>query len=245
MSSFPATWAATRALGSISTRAGGKMAARLWFTPWPVPIGDKAQVHRDRWLRHTSPLGLDFEGARLAGWQAGDGPTVLLVHGWGDTAASLGAFIDPLVDAGYRVVGFDLPAHGGSGTGQTNLIELAAAVRAIGFEIGPLHAVVAHSMGGATTSLAMLDGLEVERVVLLSPAGRLDRAVDVFKDQLRLPRRAVQGLKREIERRFGADVWERFAAVNVASQFQTPALVIHDRQDKQVKYADGLELAEA
>src|SRR5262249_6361441 len=46
-------------------------------------------------------------GARLAAWTFGEGPTVLLVHGWNGRGSQLGAFVEPLVSAGYRAVLFD------------------------------------------------------------------------------------------------------------------------------------------
>jgi pimeloyl-ACP methyl ester carboxylesterase len=40
----------------------------------------------------------------------------------------MGLFINPLVDAGYRVIAFDAPAHGDSGGKRTSLLEFAQIV---------------------------------------------------------------------------------------------------------------------
>ena len=58
-----------------------------------------------------------FDGTELAYDVAGDGPTVLLLHGFAaDTAANWQApgVFDALVDAGHRVVGYDARGHGRS-----------------------------------------------------------------------------------------------------------------------------------
>ena len=56
---------------------------------------------------------LPFDGGKLAVTTWGeDGPAVLLMHGWGGARAQMTGFVIPLLDAGYRVVAFDQPAHG-------------------------------------------------------------------------------------------------------------------------------------
>src|SRR5687768_13117485 len=107
-----ATWLATKVTGHFSSRLAGRFASRLWFTPWPVPVGERARAKQAGWLAGTQPVTFDVGTHRIAGFSAGEGPAVLLVHGWGERAASLGAFVAPLVGAGFRVVGVDLPGHG-------------------------------------------------------------------------------------------------------------------------------------
>ncbi|MGZ5446135.1 MAG: alpha/beta hydrolase [Thermoanaerobaculia bacterium] len=48
-------------------------------------------------------------------WSWGEGPAVLLVHGWGGHAAQFQSFVEPLVRAGFRAIAFDAPSHGSSG----------------------------------------------------------------------------------------------------------------------------------
>ena len=89
----------------------------------------------------------------LAAWDFGDGPTVLLAHGWSGHAAQMSAFVPALVAAGYHVVCFDQPAHGHSGGRRTNMLEFRDAVLTVGRRLGPLAGVIAHSLG-ATASAA-------------------------------------------------------------------------------------------
>jgi pimeloyl-ACP methyl ester carboxylesterase len=173
----------------------------------------------------------------------GEGPTILLVHGWGERAATLGALVKPLVARGYRVVGVDLPAHGDSPGRRTDIPEESVAVRAIADALGNVHAVIAHSMGGAVTTTALHDGLRAERVVFVAPAVRLQNALKAFVEMVNLPPRAIVGLRRHIERRFGETVWEDFAADRLAESMDLPALVIHDSDDDQVAFEDGWLLA--
>ena len=238
-------WLGARVLGAVSSHAGALFAWQLWFTPWRTGTSPASAAREAGWLADTEPLAVPFGDRTIHGFAAGAGPVVVLVHGWGDAAARMGAFVQPLVRAGYRVVGFDLPAHGATAGRTTNAYEAAHAIRAVGDFLGQVHAVVAHSMGGAETVLALRDGFAVRRVVLLASAVRLGHAVDQFAVMFHLPPAAVAGLRRRIEARFGSGVWTDLAVDAAAATLNVPALIVHDRDDQQVDVADGRLLAAA
>jgi len=77
----------------------------------------------------------------------------------------LTAFASRLLKAGYTVLAMDLPAHGAS-AGQYSSIPQSA--RALREALGPLYAVIAHSMGAAILTEALYAGLAVQRAVLIS-----------------------------------------------------------------------------
>lgn len=236
-------WTAARTLGQRSTLLGGWLASMLWFTPWPTATTAASAARESEWLAGTTPLSVEAGRWRLHGYSAGHGPTVLLVHGWGDHAGRMGGFVAPLVAAGYRVVGLDLPGHGGRSPKATDLPTLAAALTAAGGQLGPIHAIVAHSMGGTVAMLATRDGLSPQALVLLAPPVRLEHAVDRFGELLDLPDRVVLGLRRRIERRFGRNVWAEYAADSL--RLEVPTLVIHDVEDPQVDIGDSRLLVRA
>ena len=243
---FRATWAAARVAGLVHGRLAGRIAGRLWFTPWPVPVSERALAKQRSWLEDATPLTFTTRSRhRLSGFSSGDGPVVLLVHGWGEWVANLGAFIAPLRDAGYRVVGFDLPAHGDSSGAQTDGLLNAAAVLEAAEAVGGVHAVIAHSMGAHAATLALHDGLKPERAVLLAPAVRLEHGIASFKQIFGLSERAVAGLRATIESRYGATVWRDLAADELAGSVTTSALIVHDADDDQIAVADGEMLARA
>jgi 3-oxoadipate enol-lactonase len=102
----------------------------------------------------------------------GDGPVVMLLHGW-MTSADLNWFgaYDDLADAGYRVLAID---HRGHGRGLRAMepfrladcaADAAAALRII--DAAPA-LVVGYSMGGAIAQLTVRDHPDVVRGVVLS-----------------------------------------------------------------------------
>jgi 3-oxoadipate enol-lactonase len=102
----------------------------------------------------------------------GDGPVVMLLHGWMVSADLnwFGAYGD-LVEAGYRVLAIDHRGHGRGLRPLTpfRLVECAADAAAVLRELGLAPAlVVGYSMGGAIAQLVARDHADVASGVVLS-----------------------------------------------------------------------------
>lgn len=240
-----ATLRATNLLGRRSSFLASFPAWWLWFIPWSVPVSERGLAKQARWLAPTQPFALKTSGGRVAGFYAGDGPVVLLVHGWGERAASLGGFIEPLCAAGFRVVGVDLPAHGDSAGQSTNIIRAGGAMAEVANEFGGASAVIGHSMGANTALWAMDHGLQVKAAVFLAPNVDLASAMETFASLFEIPPTAIAGLKERIERRFGKTVWRDIRGDNLARGLEVPGLVFHDPADPQVPFAGSQRLVEA
>lgn len=242
---FKAYYAGMKVAGAFSARLAGWFAHKIWFTPWTVRPGERGLAKQAQWLSSTNPVRFMTSHGAIAGFEAGSGPAVLLVHGWGERGADLGGFIEPLTAAGYRVVGIDLPGHGPSVDAEPNLYMVANTILEITQQLGDVSAVIAHSMGGHSTLVALRDGLAVDAVVLLSPSSRLDEALARFTEVLSLSPRAAAGLKRKLERRFGTTVWTDTEGKSLIRNVRVPALVVHDRDDSQIPLRDSEALVSA
>jgi pimeloyl-ACP methyl ester carboxylesterase len=239
---FPLRLARTglNSLGRISQPLAGRLAFRFFCTPFRYPEPPR----ETEVLRRAERFPIPFQDVHLAAYSWGQGPTVLLVHGWSGRGSQLGAFVEPLVAAGHRVVAFDMPAHGRTPGRRTNALVAAEALLQVGKTLGPLRGVVAHSFGALCTTLALRDGLDAGRVAYVAPASGADQAVSGFARQFGLARQAEQGLRGEMERRFGGpEVWPRFSAVACAPHLDVPALILHDLDDAEVPYGEGESLA--
>jgi pimeloyl-ACP methyl ester carboxylesterase len=234
-----------RRFGRFSRSLGGHYAERLWFTPWPTPMGPAAAEREARWLAETEPLKVPFAGRMLDGFTAGSGPAVLLIHGWGEHAARLGAYVRPLRAAGLRAVGVTMPAHGPAAAGTTNVYEMSRAIVAAAATAGGVDAIIAHSMGVTASALALRDGLACRALVALAvPTMRTEDAFTIFGKMLALPPRTAAGLRAAIERRFGPGTWEDVAAA-LGRNPGIPALVVHDHNDALVPLDDAQAVANA
>ncbi|HEX8053818.1 MAG TPA: alpha/beta fold hydrolase [Thermoleophilaceae bacterium] len=106
---------------------------------------------------------------------AGDGPPVVLVHGYGDTADGWRRVVPGLLAAGHRVVAVDVPPFGRSGDPKTpSLLDFYKDFFPELFERLELEraTVIGHSLGGAISLHLTLQRPDlVERLGLVAPAG--------------------------------------------------------------------------
>jgi pimeloyl-ACP methyl ester carboxylesterase len=196
-------------------------------------------------LRNAARFGVRFGDQEMAAWSIGRGDeAVLLVHGWGGRATQMRGFVEPLVEAGYRVVAFDAPGHGASTGSHLALPELASAIGRVAAVIGPVRAVVAHSFGAAASTLAIAEGLPVERAVLLGPPADELPWFERFADQLGLNAGERRELQRAVEGHVGVP-FSTLAAESLGPALKLPLLVVHDGDDLEVPWEDGARIARA
>lgn len=182
---------------------------------------------------------------RLIGWRWGRraDPVVLLVHGWGGRGTQLKAFIAPLLERGFSVVAYDAPGHGMTGGPESSLPHFMRALEAMLDHLGPVHALVGHSLGGAAAAMVMARRPQsAGRAVLIAPPASLAESTRRLARALAWPEAMRAAVQRRIEYRFGI-AWSEFEAErNIGPQ---PLLVIHDRGDREVPYAEGMRYANA
>ncbi len=211
-------------------------AERLFFTTRrSTPRPNERDV-----LKGATPLRI----AGMQAWSWGEGPLVLLVHGWNGRATQLGGFVQPLVSRGYRVVAFDAVGHGQSPGKQLSLPGLADCIKRIADELGHVHGVIAHSLGGAATTFAMSKGLRVNRAVLISPPTDPRRFLQTFSVVLGISDEVRERVQQRVERRLSMRMEDMLANV-IARSMDAPVLIIHDRDDKEVSVEAGRSIAEA
>lgn len=195
-------------------------------------------------LTEAEAFTVDVDGREVKAWSWGQGPPVLLVHGWGGRGAQLAELAPVITGLGMRAVTFDAPGHGASAGRTSSLIEMADAILALGEEVGPFYAVVAHSAGAAATTVALDSGLRAEKVVQLAPAIDLGAFAQIFASMLGLSDEVVTLMRRRIEERFAVS-WDELKSLAIAPTMNRPLLVIHDRDDHEIPWQVGRELAAA
>lgn len=189
-----------------------------------------------------------FSNKHISSYAWGDGnKTVLLVHGWGGRGTHMGGFVKPLVEAGYRVIAFDGPAHGHSGGKQTDMIEFATAIHWMTETVGPVCAIVAHSFGAGCTLLAHREfGLQVGKLVLISCFSDSIYITESFGKLFGIKSSTIARMRRILEDRHNNNwTWEGLAGSDMVRHLSIPTFLIHDENDEEVPYAQALELEAA
>jgi pimeloyl-ACP methyl ester carboxylesterase len=219
----------------------GAWAERLFLTP---PRNGGAAAALD--LIDARSALIEHKGRHIATWRWGsrDAPLVVLAHGWGGYAAQMRAFVFPLVSAGFQVVAYDQPAHGVSEGRLTGLPDFAEVLAEISWHYGGAHAVVAHSLGAGAAGLALANGkLRFDKVVLVSPPADLVGYSRRFARWHWMPEAVRRAMQSAIEERYGV-AWESLEVTRLAPRLRTPALVIHDRDDRMVPWTHGAQVAQ-
>ncbi len=228
-----------RALTTVSPRLTADIVARLFATPRKHVRPDREQAL----LATGTPFSVPVNGALLRAWHWGQGPTVILMHGWEGRGAQFSAFVAPLVDAGLRVVAFDAPAHGDSMGRRATPTDFAAALTAVASWVGGVDAVIAHSLGAIATAIAVHRGLEVSRLGFVAPATSPEHGTRILVRTLDLPPSVVDRLQQRIADDVGAS-WSTLAAGGIMDGIGVPLLVHHDRQDHDVPVEGAIDLCE-
>jgi pimeloyl-ACP methyl ester carboxylesterase len=220
---------AFRATDAIAPDLARRLAQRIFTTPprHRPPEAERAVLAR------ASPFTFKSGGLRLQGWSWGEGPSVLLAHGWGGRGGQLHAFVAPLLEAGHSVLAFDGPGHGRS-EGRTASVPLfAAAMADLAALRGPLHAVIGHSFGGATAAYALSRGLTASRAVLIAAPESPEIFYRELLSALGFPPARQEACVRAMERDYGLRLAD-IHGPSRAAEIRVPGLLFHDAQDREV-----------
>jgi pimeloyl-ACP methyl ester carboxylesterase len=221
----------------------------------PPVLADTAQAgvsRMDARLEGARAFCVPFEGGSLQAYRfsgAGRG-TVVLVHGWTGRSAVMSAFVDPLIEQGFDVVAFDLPAHGRSGGQRLHVPLGVRALHALYAVTGPWHGLVGHSFGGAVITAALsglvadLPQLTAARLALVAAPNSMPRIFDIFSHRHGLSPAAQTLLKGHVRRLTGNDV-DSFIGADILRRFPVPTLILHAPDDKEVEYLSAEAFATA
>ena len=227
--------------------AAPKRASRRAFELWcMLPPGRR---RRDNRPHPGDVVRLEVpRGGTVAVEVWGEGPVVYLMHGWGGWRGQLGAFVEPLLAAGHRVVAVDAPGHGDAdpgfmGAGKGTFVEFVEALEAAGREFGPAAGVIGHSMGSMVAAHVVRNGLPADRLVLIAPNHSFAEIIDQFTRALGLTARTRQRLVTALEEITIRPLGDFDLEPLGADGSMPETLVLHDRADKQTPYRVGESVA--
>ena len=229
-----------RLLSTVSTSAASRMAFEVFRTPRRF----RTPPRERELLAGATPFEMQLDRSiTLRAWRWGHGPAVLLAHGWEGRGSQMATFAAPLVHAGFSAIAWDAPGHGASTGRQSSLPHFAWALRRVAELNGPVHAVIAHSLGCAAATVALRDGAAIPRAVFIAPPLNPADYTRQFGEMFGLGDDVVQGLRDRVEERF-LRKWDDFSLGAIAPQMTAPLLVVHDRDDVDTPWSGGSRLAE-
>ena len=228
---FSATRLALKLCARVSPEKTGRLVNRMAFRPSRLPLPIRYEQLLDSTDSYTQ---LKHGADTIPVYSWGQGPVILGIHGWSGAGIQFGAWVNPLVQAGYRVVLFDAPAHGRAQGESTDLFEIAEVTAKVAASVGRVHGILAHSIGCIAIARAIADGLEADYLVMLAPPAGLSAVMDTLGRQLGLSPE-VLGIHRQLmEERFGQSVWEQMDLEALSPSLTQRGLIVIDNDDTSI-----------
>jgi len=225
------------AIGSLGRVAPG-LAARVAADLFMRPFRPKLRARELKWLQDARPENLPTRHGKLAGWSWGEGPSVVLIHGWNGRGSQMGWLARAIASRGFRAVVFDGPAHGRSPGRRTNLINHSAALVDVATGVPDLHGIVGHSFGALAASFRWSELPPLKRVVMVSPPAEMKLYSRMFMQAIGGSDEVHRRIIEIYHRRFGI-VWDELTVETMAPNLDVPLLVVHDRSDRQAPFSHG------
>lgn len=178
-----------------------------------------------------------FEGLTLRrAMGVGDGPIVLVLHGWGSGGQHMFGLARAIARAGARPVIVDFPAHGASGGRTTTMLQCGRVIRALVTQSKPV-GICAHSFGAMAAAMvcgghAYFGGIRHPhlKLAMVSPGYSLEVSLQRHCADNALDAQQGAALRSAIAQRFDIDV-PRFHLETIAAQLPARACVFHDQDD--------------
>jgi pimeloyl-ACP methyl ester carboxylesterase len=214
-----------------------KSAVIRFLSPKPIPMTprDVDLLALGRAVRLDS-------GLAATAW--GEGPVVLLAHGWDSRRTHWTSFVPALTEAGFTALAIDAPAHGESPGEISHMPLYSRKIRETGLQFGKLHAVIGHSFGAGASAMALARGLEASRGVFIAGPTSI---TDLMARWCRARGISDVAIPRFIELVAEAveESAEFFDLTTEAARIEVPGLIVHDRNDDDIPLVDAENLAAA
>lgn len=204
---------------------------RIFFTPLKYRVPQKEKEFSAR----AEMFAIHAAGRRIQCYAWGKGPVVIVVHGWAGRATQFRKITEAFVDAGYRVVGFDGPAHGRSEGKKTNILEFEETLKNLYATVGTPEGLIAHSFGGGAVLYAAMNGLPVKRLVNIASPTIGDEIIKTYLRAVHGSWQTGEFFKRWMLKTYGKP-FDHFTSIHFVRHLpaRVDLLLVHDTDDAEV-----------
>ena len=233
-------------LGTVSPTLAGQLALRYFMSPPSTSIPRREVKLREQ--ATLTYLNVRNRNISIRSWGPDNAPTVLLSHGWGGRCTQFYAFIMPLVEAGYRVLGFDAPGHGDSSGKHTNILDVASVIAEIAKKEGPFEAIIGHSFGTGTALLA-IDKFQIEtkKIILIAYFSDVLWITEIFAELFSLKKSTLEAMRQTALKKFANTygvtwTWQELSPIQTIKSVKGEILLIHYDKDHEIPYSRAAPL---
>ena len=233
---------AATVLSWVGPKAASPMLQRIFLSPLPRPLHARELSIMER--AKTQKVAFDARREIPLYTWGEEGPLILLVHGWSGRGSQLSGYVDALLAKGFRVAAFDAPGHGLAGGKLAALPWWVRSTQLAKEHLGPIHGVLAHSLGTAAVTRAQADGLDAKALVYVAPPENPGSYLHKTAETLGFSKAAATLAQTEIEARFGITMLD-YQGRTLGPQMNAALQVFHDEGDQEVLFSEGEALVSA
>jgi predicted alpha/beta-fold hydrolase len=212
-----------------------KLVLRLFFSPIEYKLNQSEKSLLDR----GQSFQIKVRNKNIQCWRWGEGPAVILAHGWNGRGAQFQPLIDALVKAKFSVITFDAPGHGSSQGKTSNYFEFTDTLRILwkSCKNENIVALVGHSLGAC----AVINFVDKEQfgknIILISPALNLRELLFHTFAEHGVPKIVYLNLVQNLEMLHGYSIFSDNPS-HLIKKVKNDILIFHDKNDKAVPYID-------
>ncbi|MEQ9425296.1 MAG: alpha/beta fold hydrolase [Cyclobacteriaceae bacterium] len=224
-----------------------KLAAQIAFNLFQKPQTKLVRPLEQSFIDNATKFKIYGQHEPIQCYELGpkQGSIVVLVHGWESNVGSMAAIATSLAHQGFRVIGFDLPAHGFSKQSKANLVTCKKALLSVlgYFRYSGVPSIISHSFGSIVTAYSLANSdISVKKIVMLTTP---DKVLDIFNDFkgiIGLNDSAYRNLLIRAQKLIDENL-ELVSVQRLAPKIRYSSLgLIHDQFDKVIPYNNSLNV---
>lgn len=220
------------------------LAIRKALDLWLLTRRFKPPGREQRWAMGAKKSKCQTSVGNIQVYSWGQGPLVLLIHGWNGRGLQLGGFVAPLLERGFKIISLDLPGHGESEGTSCNILRISQALIELARQIGKPSAIIAHSFGVSGAAYALNHGLQCDLFVSISAPFSSRWLLDLYCRSIRFQPKLIPRLFDLIEQRFENGFMDSISTDNNFEKLTIPGKIVHDRDDADVPWQHAELLAQ-
>ncbi|AWF82668.1 hypothetical protein BTJ40_18655 [Microbulbifer sp. A4B17] len=221
--------------GRLSPKLSAKIAMHMSSRPrrYPDSEREKSQLAQARKITYRGALGTENTA-----WSWGEGPVVILCHGWEAKATKMATLAMAIAERGFQAVAIDATAHGHSEGKVCNFDIMAKDICSLAQQFPEIFAIVGHSMGGMMTMRAREFGLKARCYSILGAPSAPLPIIEIMKKMLKVSTETTEICQDKIAKQIGFS-WQELLQCKMYTPEDTPLLMIYDMEDDEVPIFHG------
>ena len=203
------------------------------YTRSPLELKTLQQADREE---------IQVDQDKITVWTWGQGPKILLIHGWSGRGGQFHPWVKELVNQGFQVITFDAPGHGYSEGKTSAFPTFINSIEALADKKGAFHALIGHSLGGAAAILSASRGVSTNKLVSLAAPGDIQALFSrTFQNKMGFKPRVTEGVKHRLAQRYQVSMNDLEPLLH-SPKLKQELLLWHDLDDKEVPWSEAEQL---